>query len=331
MAAGRHHGSRAVAWSETKGQPSLRALASSQPSSPSSSSGGDDGGGGDDDIVNRIVLDPAWPHLHIVYELLLRFAVSQDATPQEVRRLMGRTFSCRLLGLLRSFDPRERSYVKTIVHRFYMRLKPLRAYIRTQMASELLAVVHEVQHHHPGMRELLEILTSIASGFVLPLRPEHRLLLERVVMPLHAVPWVASFFSELVACVTSFIEKEPGLSQAALRRLLAVWPWRDSQKMLLFLNALEELLDLTPPAVFQVVAAPLLDVICRCMKSHSIQVAERALRIWNNQYFMSLVAQQRSVVFPVVYDALQIVLADAGGGSSCSSSSSSSILPWNRA
>lgn len=41
------------------------------------------------------------------------------------------------------------------------------------------------------------------------------------------------------------------------------------------------------------------------MNSVSMQVAERSLFLWNNEYIVSLVAQHRQVILPVVFNALE--------------------------
>lgn len=90
-------------------------------------------------------------------------------------------------------------------------------------------------------------------------------------------------------------------------------PWRAPAKILLFLNELEEVLELTHPPEFGAVVQPLLRVLARCMQSLNVQVAERALQLWNNQYFMSLVAQRRDHVFPLVHSALRAILNRGAG------------------
>lgn len=39
-----------------------------------------------------------------------------------------------------------------------------------------------------GASELLDILASIISGFAVPLRDEHKLFFNNVIVPLHKVP-----------------------------------------------------------------------------------------------------------------------------------------------
>ena len=82
------------------------------------------------------------------------------------------SFICQMLELFDSEDPRERDYLKTILHRIYGKFMPLRGYVRTQVMNLLLLVTYEKEEHN-GLTELLEILSSIISGFASPLKAEH--------------------------------------------------------------------------------------------------------------------------------------------------------------
>ncbi|CAE6971679.1 Ppp2r5e, partial [Symbiodinium sp. CCMP2456] len=64
-------------------------------------------------------LERAWPHLQIVYEFFLRFVVSNDVDPKIAKRFVDQNFMLKLLELFDSEDPRERDYLKTILHRIY--------------------------------------------------------------------------------------------------------------------------------------------------------------------------------------------------------------------
>ncbi|KAG6503987.1 hypothetical protein ZIOFF_036311 [Zingiber officinale] len=49
-------------------------------------------------------LDPAWPHLQLVYKLLLRYVVSSDTDTKVAKRYIDHSFVLRLLDLLNSED-----------------------------------------------------------------------------------------------------------------------------------------------------------------------------------------------------------------------------------
>ena len=63
-------------------------------------------------------LEEAWPHLQLVYELLLKFVMS--SVKQELLvKYLSKSFIKNYLELFDSEDPRERDYLKTILHRIY--------------------------------------------------------------------------------------------------------------------------------------------------------------------------------------------------------------------
>lgn len=63
-----------------------------------------------------------------------------------------------------SEDPRERDFLKTVLHRIYGKFLGLRAFIRKQINNIFLRFVYETEHFN-GVGELLEILGRSVSRF----------------------------------------------------------------------------------------------------------------------------------------------------------------------
>ena len=118
-------------------------------------------------------LEEAWPHLQLVYELFLKFMMSPFIPSKVMSANISNSFIVKVLELFDSEDPRERDYLKTITHRIYGKFMVLRNYIRTQVMNMLLQITYEKEEHN-GLTELLEILSSVISGFASPLKEEHR-------------------------------------------------------------------------------------------------------------------------------------------------------------
>lgn len=248
-------------------------------------------------------LEAAWPHLQLVYELFLRFLESPDFQPALAKRHLDQRFVLQLLELFDSEDPRERDFLKTTLHRIYGKFLGLRAYVRKQVNHMFYRFIYETEHHN-GVAELLEILGSIINGFALPLKEEHKLFLLRVLMPLHKVKSLSVYHPQLAYCVVQFLEKEPSLTEPVILALLKFWPKVHSPKEVMFLNELEEILDVIEPAEFAKVMVPLFRQLARCVSSPHFQVAERALYYWNNEYIMSLVSDNAAILLPIVFPAL---------------------------
>lgn len=232
-------------------------------------------------------LEASWPHLQLVYEFFLRFLESSDFQ----------------LELFDSEDPRERDFLKTVLHRIYGKFLGLRAFIRKQISNIFLRFVYETEHFN-GVGELLEILGSIINGFALPLKVEHKQFLVKVLLPLHKVKCLSLYHAQLAYCVVQFLEKDATLTEPVIRGLLKFWPKTCSQKEVMFLGEIEEILDVIEPSQFVKIQEPLFRQIARCVSSPHFQVAERALFFWNNEYIMSLIEENNHVIMGIMFPAL---------------------------
>uniref|UniRef100_A0A8C1K3K6 Serine/threonine protein phosphatase 2A regulatory subunit n=1 Tax=Cyprinus carpio TaxID=7962 RepID=A0A8C1K3K6_CYPCA len=230
-------------------------------------------------------LEASWPHLQLVYEFFLRFLESPDFQPSLAKRYVDQKFVLQLLELFDSEDPREREYLKTILHRVYGKLLGLRAYIRKQINNIFLRFIYETERFN-GVAELLEILGSIINGFALPLKSEHKQFLVRVLIPLHTAKSLSIFHAQII------------------RGLLRYWPKTCTQKEVMFLGEIEEILDVIEPSQFIRVQEPLFKQIAACISSPHFQVAERALYFWNNEYILSLIEENCQVILPLVFGTL---------------------------
>ncbi|KAL6544278.1 hypothetical protein OROGR_010775 [Orobanche gracilis] len=225
--------------------------------------------GENDNNEDEPTFDPAWAHLQIVY------------------------------------DPRERDCLKAIVHRIYGKFMVHRPFIRKSISNVFYGFVFETGTHN-GIAELLEIFGSVITGFALPLKEEHKLFFWRLLMPLHKPKSLGIYFQQLSYCVTQFIEKEPILASGLITGMLKYWPITSSQKEVMYLGELEEILEVINMSEFQKVMVPLFGRIKHCIKSYHFQVAERALFLWNNDRIVNLISHNRHVILPIVFPALEI-------------------------
>ncbi|KRY69128.1 Serine/threonine-protein phosphatase 2A 56 kDa regulatory subunit delta isoform [Trichinella pseudospiralis] len=248
-------------------------------------------------------LEASWPHLQLVYEFFLRFLESPEFAPNIAKKYIDQKFVLQLLELFDTEDPRERDFLKTTLHRIYGKFLYLRAYIRKQINNIFYGFIYETEHYN-GIAELLEILGSIINGFALPLKEEHKIFLLRVLLPLHKVKSLSVYHPQLAYCIVQFLEKDPSLTEPVIHGLLKYWPKVHSPKEVMFLNELEEILDVIEPAEFKKVMVPLFRQLARCVSSCHFQVAERALYYWNNEYVMSLISDNISEILPIMFPAL---------------------------
>ncbi|KAM0018099.1 putative protein phosphatase 2A, regulatory B subunit, B56, armadillo-like helical [Helianthus debilis subsp. tardiflorus] len=248
--------------------------------------------------------DPAWSHLQLVYDILLRFVSLTSLDPKVAKQYIDHPFLLKLLNLFDSEDPRERDCLKSVLHRIYGKFMVHRSFIRMAVSNIMYQFVYETEKHN-GIAELLEIFGSVISGFTLPLKKEHKAFLSRVLIPLHKPKSVGSYHHQLTYCVVQFIEKDPKLTSVVINGLLKYWPVTSSQKQLMFLSELEEVLEIIRTDEFEKIMVPLFRRVKCCLDSYHFQVAERAHFLWNNEHIRHLIMCNRQVIMPIVFSSIQ--------------------------
>lgn len=148
------------------------------------------------------------------------------------------------------------------------------------------------------------MLASIINGFALPLKEEHKLFLEKTLLPLHKTRHLSLYFRQLDYCVVQFVEKDASLAKPIIMGLLKLWPKTNSTKEVLFLAEIEEILELCGPEHFGPFCEPLCRQLAACIDSNHFQVAERALMFWNNDHVVMLMAGQLKRILPCLLPVL---------------------------
>ncbi|KAH0572816.1 Protein phosphatase 2A regulatory subunit [Spironucleus salmonicida] len=251
-------------------------------------------------------VDQHWYHLQFVYEMLLRFVYSSQNQQPEYQKLVKKhidgDFVIRLMQLFNQSDPRERDYIKTILHRVYANFMGLRAYIRSALKSELQQFICGAQQHS-GICDILEILGSIINGYATPLKQEHTLFLTQCLIPLHKVQFIKQILPQLSYCVSKYIEKDSSISAYIIHQILGYFPRLNSLKEVSFLTEIEELLELIPSKQLYIDAEPrtvplqtagnelwlfaqLFEIVAQSICSMHFQVAEKAINILSNSKFI---------------------------------------------
>ncbi|KAL6556582.1 hypothetical protein OROGR_005870 [Orobanche gracilis] len=261
-------------------------------------------GSGENDNDDEPAFEPAWAHLQIVYDFLLKFVTSSSLEAKVAKKYINHSYILKIIDLFDSEDPRERDCLKAVLHRIYGKFMVHRPFIRKSISSVFYRFAFENEKRN-GIAELLEIFGSVITGFALPLKEEHKIFLLRALVPLHKPKSLGVYFQQLSYCVSQFIEKDPKLASGVVKGLLRYWPITNSQKEAMFLGELEEILEVINMAEFQKVMVPLFGRIGRCINSYHFQVAERALFLWNNDRVVNLITQNREVILPIVFPSLE--------------------------
>ena len=129
----------------------------------------------------------------------------------------------------------------------------------------------------------------------------------QALLPLHKPKCVNLYHQQLSYCIIQYVEKDRDTGITVIRGLISCWPWTDSQKQVLLINELEELLELLGYEQLQVIQTELFRHLALLIGSDHFQVAERTLFLWNNEHLVNagcLSRQLADVILPLIYDDL---------------------------
>jgi len=161
------------------------------------------------------------------------------------------------------------------------------------------ALIHE-NHKFNGAAELLDILASIISGFAVPLRDEHVIFFQQVIIPLHKVQTCSNFYEQLLRCSMLFLTKDRTLAIPLLEGLLRFWPFANAVKETLFLTELQEVLEVCEVDKVEHLIPRLFKRIVKCIGGIHLQVADRAMCFFENDYFLNILKTYKEKTFPML-------------------------------
>ena len=256
----------------------------------------------------EIVIDPAWPHLQGVYEFFFELIVCEVTDVKSIKVFITPAFVQEFLQLFDSEEPRERDYLKNVLHRLYAKLVPRRKMIRKAINDCFLTMIHDTQRFN-GASELLDILASIISGFAVPLRDEHVMFFKNVIIPLHKVQTSHLFHEQLLRCSMLFLSKDHSLAVLLVEGLLRYWPFGNSPKETLFLAELNDVIEVCELSKLEPLVPKMFKRLIKCISGPQLQVSDRAMQFFENDYFLGILRTFKQITFPMIVPVI-VELAD---------------------
>lgn len=252
------------------------------------------------------ILNPHWPHLSLVLESGIRFIESPLFNPNLILRSETLDFKLFLLQTLELFDtedPRERDLLKTLLHRIYLKFVSFRKPIRQEILNILQSFVFEKRPHH-GIRELLELMVSIANGLQIPLKQEHQIFLMRGLLPLFKHQTLSNFSLQLTSCITEFLKKDPSLFSTIVTYLFKIWPHTQTSKAVQFILSIQEFLKVIGPEHFMPIQDQFFKQFASWIGHQHFLIAESALALQGDENFVSLISNSIPTLLPIIFEPL---------------------------
>lgn len=180
--------------------------------------------------------------------------------------------------------------------------------IRKAINECFFSLIQE-NHKFNGAAELLDILASIISGFAVPLREEHVTFFKKVIIPLHKVQTCSQFYEQLLRCSMLFLTKDRTLAIPLLEGLLKYWPFANAVKETLFLTELSEVLEVCEVEKVEPLIPKLFKRIVKSIGGDHLQVSDRAMCFFENDYFLAILKTYKDKTFPMLVPVI-VDLAD---------------------
>lgn len=245
---------------------------------------------------DEVESDPSWIHIKGVYDIFLQFILSDAHDGKVFRVFITTNFIQEFLQLFDSEEVEERDFLKNILHKLYSKLVPRRKMIRKAITDCFQILIHEI-HKFNGASELLDILASIISGFATPLREEHVIFFKTIIIPLHKVQTYNLYYDNLVRCSMLFLTKDGSLSIPLLEGMLRYWPFANFLKETYFLQELPEMFEFFDTEKLKPLIPKLFKRILKCIVGSHLQVADRAMCLFENDNFISIIKNYKTVTF----------------------------------
>ena len=243
--------------------------------------------------------DPAWPHIRGIYEVFLQLIINEACDVKTLKAYITTNFISEFLQLFDSEENEERDFLKNILHKLYAKLVPRRRMIRKAITDCFQVLIHDI-HKFNGASELLDILASIISGFAVPLREEHVIFFRSIIIPLHKVQTSNLYFDNLIRCSMLFLTKDSSLAILLLEGILKYWPFANFLKETLFLQELPEVLEFCDVDKIKPLVPRLFKRIVKCVSGSHLQVADRAMCLFESDSFIQIIKSYKQITFPML-------------------------------
>lgn len=97
-----------------------------------------------------------------------------------------------------------------------------------------------------------------------------------------------------------YLTKDRSLAIPLLDAILKYWPFANTEKEILYLTELKEVLEVVDPAEMKHLVPRLFKRMIRCIAGENMHVCDRAMCYFENEYFLNIVRVYKDEVFPIM-------------------------------
>lgn len=133
----------------------------------------------DEENINDVPVSSSFSQIEPVYEIFHELINNEQTNEDYLKRWVTDEFLLDLLELFDSPEKMERRYLRNIFHIIYEKFFAKRKFVRKSISDLLLSVIYEKTSFN-GVSDILELMMTFASGYIVPLRKQHQEFFKQV-------------------------------------------------------------------------------------------------------------------------------------------------------
>ena len=149
-----------------------------------------------------------------------------------------------------------------------------------------------------------------SNGLNVPLKHKHIQFLKRIIIPLCKCSDIDEFYTHLTSIFVIFISKDINVGIYILQSLLTYWPRKSSEKQILFIQIISEILctmynnDKFEWNKYRHIFIKVIDKLIQCHDSPHSQISETSLLIWSDDSFIKIIDEnEKDIIWPKIINA----------------------------
>lgn len=119
-------------------------------------------------------------------------------------------------------------------------------------------------------------------------------------LPMHKVQTNPAFFEQLMRGCMLYLTKDRALAPLLIEAILKYWPFASTEKEMLFLTELLEVIEVADPVSIDYLIPRLFKRLVKCIGGQNMHVCDRAMCFFENDYFLNVVRTYKAQTFPIL-------------------------------
>jgi hypothetical protein len=243
------------------------------------------------------IIDVAWSHLSVIYEILNLFFAARPADPRITLQ-----FDRKLLRMFSVPDLNERTQLADFMVKYCAQYPDREKGVWSQMAY----ILNRYRQRDSDPYTVTPVLQFYASRFKEP-KCDHefrKVIFEGTIIPLISTQHLLSFTAKLKEVVLSMCGRTMAILTQFIKAAILRWPEGCPAKQVEFIVWLNDLTENVSEKEFPHIMKPLFELYARLTVSPFAKVAETSFKIWSNVKILPRIMDNTKVIFSILHPAI---------------------------